>query len=176
MSMMAQVQMIAERIAGSFPSAELISTSENAKKCFEIRHNQNLLIEMNSIGATCFFPTRYSGVMQWSGVKEGGPNEIADLFIRRLADAGFEVFTASGERIRKTPVRLGKFTICPKCNEMGTMKTFQYGKPRVPIDLDKYVLAGRYIKLGDPQILCTACDWTGLREDVRFTKKKKQTP
>jgi hypothetical protein len=56
------------------------------------------------------------------------------------------------------------------------MKTFQYGKPRVPIDLDKYVLAGRYIKLGDPQILCTACDWTGLREDVRFTKKKKQTP
>ena len=176
MSMMAQVQMIAERIAGSFPSAELISTSENDKKYFEIRHNQNLLIEMNSIGATCFFPTRYSGVMQWSGVIEGGPNEIADSFIRRLADAGFEVFTASGERIHKTPVRLGKFTICPKCNEMGSMKTFQYGKPRVPIDLDKYVLAGRYIKLGDPQILCTACDWTGLREDFRFTKKKKQTP
>jgi hypothetical protein len=58
---------------------------------------------------------------------------------------------------------------------MGAMKTFQYGKPRVPIDLDKYVLAGRYIKLGDPQILCTACDWTGLREDVRFTKRRKKT-
>lgn len=173
--MMAQVQMIAERIAGSFPSAELTLTSEN-NKCFEIRHNQKVLIEINLIGLTCFFPTRHSDVMHWSGVKEGGPNEIADVIIRRLADAGFEVFTASGERIHKSPVRLGKFTICPKCNEMGAIKTYRYGKPRVPIDLDKYVLAGRHIKLGDPQILCTACDWTGLREDVRFTKKKKKTP
>ncbi len=171
--MIEQVQMIAEEIAGSFPSAELILTYENNKKCFEIRHNQKVLIEMNSIGATCFFPTRYRGEMKWSGIKEGGPNEIADLFIRRLADAGFEVFTTSGERVRKTPVQIGKYTVCPKCDEMGFMKTFQYGKPRVPIDSGKYVLAGRYIKLGDPQILCTACDWTGLREDVRFTKKKK---
>ena len=175
MSMMAQVQMIAERIAISFPSSELITTCENTKKYFMISHNQKILIEMNSIGATCFFPTRYIGEWKWSGVIEGGPNEIADSFIRRLADAGFEVFTTSGERVRRTPVRLGKFTICPKCNAMGSIKTFQYGKPRVPIDLDKYVLAGRYIKLGDPQILCTACDWTGLREDVRFTKKKKKT-
>jgi len=176
MSMMAQVQMIAERIAISFPSSELITTLENAKKCFKISHNQKILIEINSIGLTCFFPTRYRGEMKWSGIKEGGPKEIADAIIRRLADAGFEVFTTSGERVRRTPIRLGKFTICPKCNEMGSVKTFYYGKPRVPIDLDKYVLAGRYIKLGDPQILCTACDWTGLREDVRFTKKKKQTP
>jgi hypothetical protein len=175
MSMIEQVQMIAERIAHSFPSAELISTSENNKKCFEIRHNQRLLIEINLLGLNCYFPTRYSGVTQWSDVKEGGPNEVAESIIRRLADAGFEVFTASGERIRKTPVRLGKFTICPKCDEMGAIKTFQYGKPRVQIDLDKYVLVGRYIKLGDPQILCTACDWTGLREDVRFTKKRKKT-
>lgn len=175
MSMNEQVQMIAEKIAASFPSAELISTSENNKRCFEIRHNQKVLIEMNLIGLTCFFPTRYSGEMRWSGVKEGGPNEIADLFIRRLADAGFEVFAANGERIRKSPIRLGKFTVCPKCNEMGTMKTFQYGKPRGPIDLDKFVLAGRYIKLGDPQILCTSCSWTGLREDVRFTKKRRTT-
>lgn len=170
-----QVQMIAERIAGSFPSGELISTSENNKKCFEIRHNQKVLIKINLIGLTCFFPTRYSGEIHWSGVKEGGPNEIADIIIKRLADAGFEVFTVNGEKIHKSVIRLGKYTICPKCNEMGSIKTFLYGKPRIPIDLDKYVLAGRYIKVGDPQILCTACDWTGLREDVRFTKKRKMT-
>ncbi len=175
MSMNEQVQMIAERIADSFPSAELISTSENDKRCFEIRHNQKVLIDINLVGLTCFFPTRYRGEMKWSGIYEGGPNEIADAIIRRLADAGFEVFTTSGERVRRTPIRLGKFTICPKCNETGSVKTFYYGKPRGPIDLDKYVLAGRYIKLGDPQILCTACDWTGLREDVRFTKKRKTT-
>ena len=172
MSMMAQVQIIAERIAISFPSSELVTTLENSKKCFKINQNQKTLIEINSIGLTCFFPTRYRSEMKWSGVKEGGPNEIADLFIRRLADAGFEVFTTNGDRVRRTPIRIGKFTICPKCNEMGSMKTFQYGKPRVPIDLDKYVLVGRYIKLDDPQILCTACNWTGQREDVRFIKKK----
>ena len=173
MSMTEQVQMIAERIMQSFPSGELISIFENGKTAFEIRHNQKLLIEINLIGLILFFPTRYSGVMDWSGVKEGGPNEIADITIQRLADAGFEVFTAKGEKIRKSVIRLGKYTLCPKCNEMGSIKTFQYGKPRGPIDLDKYVLAGRYIKLGDPQILCTACDWTGLREDVRFTKKRQ---
>lgn len=168
-----QIQIIAEGIMQSFPSGELISTFENGKKCFEIRHNQKLLIEINLISLILFFPTKYSGVMKWSGVKEGGPNEIAGVIIQRLADAGFEVFTVKGEKIRKSVIRLGKYTICPKCNEMGSIKTFQYGKPRIPIDLDKYVLAGRYVKVGDPQILCTACDWTGLREDVRFTKKRK---
>jgi len=173
MSMMESIQLIAEQIAGSFPAAELTSTSKNNKTCFEIRHNQKVLIEMNLDGLTCFFPTRYLNKMRWSGVKEGGPNEIADLFTRCLADAGFEVFTASGERISKTPVRIGKYTVCPKCSEMGYVKSFYYGKPRAPIDSDKYVFTGRNIKLGDPQILCTACDWTGLREDVRFTKKRK---
>lgn len=166
---------IALRIANSFPSAELVSTLVNQKEHFEIRHNQKVLIKIDGIGATCFFPTKYGGVMEWSGVIEGGPHEVADSIVRKLADAGFEVFTAKGERIRKAPIRIGKFTICPKCNEMGTIKIFQYGKPRGPIDLEKYVLTGRYIKSDDPQILCTACDWTGLREDVRFTKKRKTT-
>ena len=174
MDMISSERIIASRIANSFPAAKLVSTSEKSDRCFEIRLNQQLIIEVTHTGLTCFFPTRHRGVINWSDIIEGGPNEVADLVIRWLADAGFEVFSAKGVKVRKSPVKIWKFTVCPKCNEMGSIKTFQYGKPRVPIDLDKYVLAGRNIKQGDSQILCTACDWTGLREDVRFTKKKKK--
>ncbi len=170
---MEQVKLIAEKIAVGFPSAELTTNLED--KSFAIWQNQKILIEINMKGATCFFPTRGNGVMSWSGVKEGGPNEIAGAILRKLADAGFEVFTSKGEKMRAAPIRIGEYTICPKCNEMGFIKIFQYGKPKVPFDLEQYVLAGRNVKVGDPQILCTKCDWTGLREDVRFTKKIKKT-
>ena len=164
-------QMIAERIVRRFPSAELVTLPDSQSRCFEIRLDERVLISINQLGLQRFFPTRLRAEIKWSGVKEGGPDEIADLVIRSLADAGFDVHDADGAKMRKTPVTIGRQTVCPNCDEMGGVKRFLYGKPKGPFDAERHILVGRSIKFGDPQITCAKCDWKGSCEDVRFTKK-----
>lgn len=165
-------QSIAEKIAKSFPSAELVLSHDSQSQCFEIRLNNQLLISINQIGLKRFFPTRLRAEIKWSGIKEGGPDEIANLVIRSLADAGFDVFDSEGRKIRKTPVPIGKLTACPNCNEIGAIKRLVYGKPKKTFDLDKYILVGRSLKIGDPQIKCSRCAWKGSCEEVRFTIRR----
>lgn len=164
-------QMIAERISRSFPTAELVKLPDSQSRCFEIRLDKQVLISINQLGLRRFFPTRLKADIKWSGIKEGGPDEIANLVIRSLADAGFDVFNAEGKKIRKTPVTIGRLTVCPNCDEMGGVKRFLYGEPKRPVDVERHILVGRSIKFGDPQITCAKCEWKGLCEDVRFTKR-----
>jgi hypothetical protein len=110
--------------------------------------------------------------MKWSDILEGGPLQVADMILRDMADAGFQVLSEHGKLIEKSQIRIGKFTFCPKCNAMGKVKEILYGMPSEDYNQDKYVLGGCCIEENDPEIQCTECDWVGMMEEVRFTKRK----
>lgn len=167
-------EVVANSIMERFPNANLEVKVVNDFKFFNISHNSKLVIAIDNLGAKFLFPTRGPNSMKWSDILEGGPLQVADMILRDMADAGFEVLSERGELIEKSTVRIGKFTFCPKCNEMGKIKEILYGMPSEDYNQTKYVLGGCCITDNDPEIQCTNCDWTGMKESVRFTKKKQK--
>ena len=166
-------EVVVNCIMKRFPNANLEVNVVNDFKVFNISHNSKLVIAIDNLGAKFLFPTRGPISMKWSDILEGGPLQVADMILRDMADAGFEVLSERGELIEKSTVRIGKFTFCPKCNEMGKIKEILYGMPSEDYNQTKYVLGGCCITDNDPEIQCTNCDWAGMKESVRFTKRKQ---
>ena len=172
MDIQSSEEVVANCIMERFPRANLQVTTVVNLKVFEISHNGKLVISIDNLGAKFFFPTKGANNIKWSDILEGGPFQVANMILRNMADAGFQVLSERGELIKKSKIRIGKFTFCPKCNEKGKVKEILYGMPSEDYNEDKYVLGGCCITDNDPEIQCTACDWNGMAEEVRFTKRK----
>ena len=172
MQIQSSEEVVCQSIMDRFPNAELKESVVDGSKVFQISQLGNIVILIHQIGAEFHFPTRGRNTMKWSDILEGGPEQVADMIIRDMADAGFHVVSEQGKPIKKSKIRIGKFTFCPKCNEMGKVKEILYGMPLSDYNQEKYVLGGCCITDNDPEIQCTACDWAGMTEEVRFTKRK----
>ena len=172
MQIQSSEEIVCQSIMDRFPNAELKETFVDGSKVFQISQLGNIVIVIDRIGAEFHFPTRGRPAMKWSDILEGGPVQVADMILRDMANAGFQVLSEQGKLIVKSQIRIGKFTFCPKCNEMGKIKEILYGMPSEDYSQDKYVLGGCCIEENDPEIQCTACDWVGMMEEVRFTKRK----
>lgn len=173
MQIQSSEEVVVNCIIERFPNANLEVTLINHCKVFDVTHHSKLVLRIDNLGANFLFPTRGPSFIKWEDVLEGGPIQVADMILRDLADAGFEVLSQRGDIIEKSPIRIGKFTICPKCNEIGKVKEILYGMPSEDYNQEKYVLGGCCLSDGDPEIQCTNCDWTGMKESVRFTKRKQ---
>jgi len=114
-------ELIARAIAQAFPAATLVIKHGSAQSEYHITLKEEVLVRLDQIGAELNFPTRGSGKITWRDIKEGGPEAVAELIVRLLADAGFTVFSKNGKRIQKRPVPIGRFTFCPDCHENGFM-------------------------------------------------------
>ena len=172
MQIQSSEEVVCQSIMNRFPNAELKESVVDGSKVFQISQLGNIVILIDRIGAEFHFPTRGRNTMKWSDILEGGPEQVADMIIRDMADAGFHVLSEQGKPIKKSKIRIGKFTFCPKCNEMGKVKEILYGMPLSDYNQEKYVLGGCCITDNDPEIQCTACGWVGMMEEVRFTKRK----
>lgn len=172
MQIQSSEQVVCQSILNRFPNAELKETVVDGSKVFQISQLGNMVILIDQIGAEFHFPTRGRPTMKWSDILEGGPEQVADMIIRDMADAGYQVLSEHGKLIEKSQIRIGKFTFCLNCNEMGNVREILYGMPSEDYDQDKYVLGGCCIEDNDPEIQCTTCQWVGMKEEVRFTKRK----
>ncbi len=172
MEKLSSEEVVCRTILDRFPGAKLEVEGLDSSQVFRISYLQNVVIDIDHIGAKFHFPTRGPGRMKWTDILEGGPQQVADMIIRDMADAGYQVLSEHGEPMEKSTIRIGKFTFCPKCNQMGKVKEILYGMPSEDYNQDKYVLGGCCIEDNDPEIQCIACEWVGTKEDVRFTKKK----
>ena len=164
-------EIIARSIAQAFPAANLDIEGNGAQVVYNITLNEKLLVRLDHIGAVFNFPTRGSGKMSWSGIKEGSPETVAAIIVQDLANAGFTVLSPVGKRIQKRPVFIGRYTFCPQCNEHTLIRRIVYGMIYQELDSEKFVSGGRGIGFNDPEIRCIGCGWEGIPEDVRFTKK-----
>jgi hypothetical protein len=164
-------EIIARSIAQAFPAANLDIEGNGAQVVYNITLNEKLLVRLDHIGAVFNFPTRGSGKMSWSGIKEGSPETVAASIVQDLANAGFTVLSPVGKRIQKRPVFIGRYTFCPQCNEHTLIRRIVYGMIYQELDSEKFVSGGRGIGFNDPEIRCIGCGWEGIPEDVRFTKK-----
>ena len=164
-------EIIARSIAQAFPAANLKIEGEGAQIVYEISLNGKMLVKLDHICAVFNFPTRGSGKMSWSGIKEGSAETIAASVIQNLANAGFTVLSPEGKRIQKRPVFIGRFTFCPQCNEHSLVRRIVYGVNSEQLDTEKFVYGGCGIGFNDPEIRCVGCGWEGIPEDVRFSKK-----
>ncbi len=174
MNYISSEEQVATYISQAFPACDLIISGERDGKVFEIALNGKVLIRLDSIGADFFFPTPGMGRMSWRGVMEGSPQSVAESIVRNLANAGFTVFSARGLRVQKSRVLLSKYTCCPKCNEIGHIKTIVFQASPSELDTDKFVAGGRGSGKNDPEIKCINCDWEGVPEDVRFTRGNRE--
>ena len=167
-------EIVCQSIMDRFPDADLNEKVVNGSKVFQITQLGNLVIVIDRIGAEFHFPTNKYPTMRWSDIMEGGPGGVAQMILMDMADAGFQVFYEHGKLIEKSQIWIGRFTFCPKCNEMGKVKEILYGMPSEDYDQEKYVLGGcRVDSEGkDPEISCTNCDWSGQLEEVRFIRRK----
>ena len=165
-------EIIARLISQAFPAADLEIKDGGLQVVYEISLNGNSLVRLDHIGAVFNFPTNIrSGKMTWSGIKEGGPENVAELILRYLADAGFTVFSKSGKRVPKRPVFIGRNTYCSKCNERGLIRRIAYGLTPEELDGERFVSGGCGIGFNDPEIRCIGCGWEGIPEEVRFKRK-----
>ena len=164
-------EIIARSIAQAFPAANLDIEGNGAQVVYNITLNEKLLVRLDHIGAVFNFPTRGSGKMSWSGIKEGSPETVAASIVQDLANAGFTVLSPVGKRIQKRPVFIGRYTFCPQCNEHTLIRRIVYGMIYQELDSEKFVSGGSRIGFNDPEIRCIGCGWEGIPEDVRFTKK-----
>ena len=171
MQLQSSEQIIASFIAQAFPAANLKIEGEGDQVVYEIFLSGKVLVRLDRICAIFNFPTRGSGKMSWSGVKEGSPEAVAASIIQNLANAGFTVLSPEGKRIQKRPVFIGRYTFCPQCNEHSLVRRIVYGVISNELDNGKFVSGGRGIGFNDPEIRCVGCGWEGIPEDVRFTKK-----
>jgi len=164
-------EIIARFIAQAFPAANLKIEGEGDQVVYEIFLSGKVLVRLDRICAIFNFPTRGSGKMSWSGIKEGSPEAVAASIIQNLANAGFTVLSPDGKRIQKRPVFIGRYTFCPQCNEHSLVRRIVYGVISKELDSDKFVSGGCGIGFNDPEIRCVGCGWEGIPEDVRFTRK-----
>ena len=164
-------EFIARFIAQAFPAANLEIEGNGALIVYKITLNEKLLVRLDHIGAVFNFPTRGSGRMSWSGIKEGSPETVAAHILQDLANAGFTVLSPEGKRIQKRPVFIGRYTFCPQCNEHSLVRRIVYGIISKELNSEKFVSGGCGIGFNDPEIRCIGCGWEGIPEDVRFTKK-----
>ena len=171
MQLQSSEQIIASFIAQAFPAANLKIDGEGDQVVYRIFLSGKVLVRLDRICAIFNFPTRGSGKMSWSGVKEGSPEAVAASIIQNLANAGFTVLSPEGKRIQKRPVFIGRYTFCPQCNEHSLVRRIVYGVISNELDNGKFVSGGRGIGFNDPEIRCVGCGWEGIPEDVRFTKK-----
>ncbi len=86
--------------------------------------------------------------------------------------AGFDVsaFTYICDMATKKRRRSIKLLTCPRCGQVGTLRTILYGMPNPEVfDFEKYAVGGCCMNGdgSDPDIRCKACEWEGLR-DVQF--------
>ena len=172
MQLQSSEEIVARLIVKAFPAATLEIQVSAGQRLYEINLNGKSLVRLDHIGAVFNFPTQRIGRMTWSGIKEGGPENIAELIIRYLADAGFTVFSKTGKRVPKRPVFIGRHTYCANCGERGFIRRIAYGMIPQDLDTEKFVFGGRGLGFNDPEIKCIGCGWEGISEDVRFTRKR----
>jgi hypothetical protein len=166
-------EIVALCIMKRFPNATLNTSVDGDSKEFQIFQNGNAIVTTDSIGAKFFFPNRIKGSgMKWSGVLEGGPEQVADAILRYMADAGFQVLSKNGDLMQKSPIRIDRFTFCPKCSAKGEIREILYGLPSGDYNKAKFVLGGCDISHENPEIKCVGCGWLGTKEEVRFAKRK----
>ena len=164
-------EIVARFIVQAFPAANLKIEGEGDQVVYEILLNEKMLVRLDRICAVFNFPTRGSGKMSWSGIKEGSPETVAASIVQDLANAGSTILSPEGKRIQKRPVFIGRYTFCPRCNEHTLVRRIVYGMISQELDSEKFVSGGRGIGFNDPEIRCIGCGWEGIPEDVRFTKK-----
>ena len=69
----------------------------------------------------------------------------------------------------KPPENSMKFSICPSCHQIDTLRTIIYGMPDPEtFDFEKYAVGGCCISGDglDPDVRCSECDWEGFLKDL----------
>jgi hypothetical protein len=165
---------VAEMIILGFPNSVLLVENAQGQEVLQIVHDGNPLMKLESNGVERFFPTRSKPYIRWSSYLEGGPEAVAASFLRDLADAGYLTTNKHGSVIRKRAIRIGRSSICPKCNCVGHIREILYGMPAEDYDRERFVIGGCISEESAPEIQCTSCDWNGSKEDLRFIKKREE--
>lgn len=132
-------ELVADSVIAGFPAANLERIEIESQVEFRVSFQSQDLVIINSEGVVLNFRTNTKGQIRFSGIMEGGPEQVGEMVLRFLADAGYEVYRPSGRRIKKSPIRIGRFTFCPGCGAQGRIKRVLYGLPEEDFDKDKYV-------------------------------------
>ena len=56
--------------------------------------------------------------------------------------------------------------VCPQCQQKAVLQRILYGMPGPDFDYSRYASGGCLVELGQPDIACKECGWSGWRNDL----------
>ena len=151
-----------------FPETELV-ISENGKDfVFDYSYGNEHLLKIDVRGVT------YSAtgkILEFSGIKEGNIQTVAEIFLRRFAERDFEVFRSprGDENVRtveisrfRRPVKMMVLNTCPSCQKIGFLRKLYVGaRDDKKYNLENYFHAGEKRKRDTGFYICLDCQWRG---------------
>jgi hypothetical protein len=151
-----------------FPETELIVTENNKDFVFDYSYGGEHLLKIDAQGVTY---TATGKIMEFSGIKEGNIQTVAEIFLRRFAERDFEVFrsprgdenvrTAEITRLRR-PVKMMVLNTCPSCQKIGFLRKLYVGaRDDKKYNLENYLHAGEKRKRDTGFYICLDCQWRG---------------
>jgi hypothetical protein len=63
--------------------------------------------------------------------------------------------------------------VCPECGRVGSLRRIIYGMPDPEsFDFEMYAVGGCCLNGdgSDPDVSCRACDWSGLRDELKDSR------
>ena len=110
-------------------------------------------------------------ILEFSGIKEGNIQTVAEIFLRRFAERDFEVFRSprGDENVRtveisrfRRPVKMMVLNTCPSCQKIGFLRKLYVGaRDDKKYNLENYFHAGEKRKRDTGFYICLDCQWRG---------------
>lgn len=151
-----------------FPETRLSITEDNKDFIFDYSYGSEHLLKIDVQGVTY---TATGKIMEFSSIKEGNIQTVAEIFLRRFAERDFKVFRSprGHENVRTAemlrlirPVKMMGLNTCPSCQKIGFLRKLYVGvRDDKKYNLENYLYVGEKRKRETGFYICLDCQWRG---------------
>lgn len=151
-------EFVARSILRRFPQASLSSRESKSDAIFEIYLQERVLLSLNKRGARYFFPSRRKRIVKWDKITTAGLARAIEFILRDLAEANYEVLSATNKQLLKRPIHISRLTRCPECKQVGGIKMIVRGERLAAENPEIYATTSFTADINGAEIKCTLCD------------------
>lgn len=156
-------EFVARTILRRFPEACLKTREAKSEVIYEIYFQDSLLLSLDKKGARYFFPTCRKRVVKWERITTAGLPRTIEYILRDLAEANYEVLSATNKQVLKRPIHISRLMRCPECKEGGGIKIIVIGESLAEENSQIYTAITPADHAQGAEIKCTHCGWIGIR-------------
>jgi hypothetical protein len=168
-------EFVAHSLLPRFPQSSM-KIDENARgTTFDIYFEGKLLLSLNKKGARYFFPSRRKKMITWEKLGPAALLRTVEYILRDLAQADYQVLSTTNKAILKRPIHISRYARCPECRTAGGIRVILRAESLSDENSEIYTPISRAIDINGAQIMCTLCNWMGVRQQL-LKRIRRSTP